>query len=459
MKKKKLVLINPKGKDKIGFLVDKESRYPPLSLGIIAALTPDNWEIVLKDENFETFKFEDADLVGITSFTSTATRAYEVAKEYKDKDIPVIMGGIHASMLPEEAEKYVDSVVIGEAESVWVDVLKDFETGILKKRYYGRQLSMENSPPARHDLFHKDYLYSSIQTTRGCPMTCEFCTVPAFNGKSFRARPIEAVLDEIEGMPAKSFMFVDDNIVGYNKAARDHAKAIFKGMIDRGIKKDWFCQASINFGDDEELLTLAEQSGCKMVLIGVESEKTDALVAMNKRSNLKAGVDNYQVIFDKIQSFGIAVLGTFIFGLDTDDYKDLENRLEYIYNSNVDASQVSILTPFPGTKTYDDFKANNRITATNYPQDWEKYDGGQVVINHPKMDSEKLDQFRYKILDKLFDYKRLMTKLRTTKKKTGSAKAAVWAFSANTHIRNMISEGQKEEDRVTVHKLFNSLVK
>ncbi len=458
MTKRKLVLINPKGKSRIGFVIDKESRYPPLSLGIIAALTPDNWEIIIKDENFEEFEYEDADLVGVTSFTSNATRAYEVAKEYRNMNIPVIMGGIHASMLPKEAEKYVDVVVIGEAESVWKEILSDFEDGKLKKRYNGDRLPLENSPPARHDLFHKDYIFDSIQTTRGCPMLCDFCTVHVFNGRAYRTRPVNDVLDELESMKAKSIMFVDDNIVGYNKPARDHAKAIFRGMIERGIKKDWFCQASINFGDDEELLDLAAESGCQMVLIGVESEKTEALVSMNKKSNLKTGVDNYHKVFSIIQSHGISVLGSFIFGLDTDTPSDLKDRLNYILNSNVDASQVSILTPFPGTKTYEDYKRRNRITATNYPEDWENYDGGQIVIEHDKIPTELLKGFRKEVVETLFNYKRLLKKLRETHKATKSAKAAVWAFSANSHYRNMINEG-KDIEGFSVSKLFESFMK
>ncbi len=457
MAKKKLLLINPRGKHRIGFVIDRESRYPPLGLAIIAALTPDDWEVILKDENFEEFEFEDADLVGITSFTSTVTRAYDIAKQYTSKNIPVVMGGIHASMLPEEAEKYVDAVAIGEAESVWKEILADFENGCLKKRYKGEQLSLDHSPIARHDLFHKDYMFDSIQTTRGCPMMCEFCSVHTFNGRAYRTRPVEDVLNELETIKATSLMFVDDNIVGYNKPARDHAKAIFRGMIDRGIKKDWFCQASINFGDDEELLDLAAEAGCRLVLIGVESEKTEALESMKKRSNLNAGVDNYQKIFSKIQSHGISVLGTFIFGLDTDTVEDLQNRIDYIKTSNVDAAQISILTPFPGTITYKQYVDENRLTANNYPDDWEKYWGGHVVIKPKKMTATELNTYKFKAVDSLYNVKRLMKMLRATLKTTKNAKAAMWAFSANAHYNNMAYE-EDESKHIKLKDIFGSLV-
>ncbi len=455
---KKLLLINPRAKRRLGFVIDKDSRYPPLGLAIIAALTPDDWEVVLKDENFEDFEYEDADIVGITSFTSTITRAYEIALEYKKNDVPVVIGGIHASMLPDETAEYADAVVIGEAESIWKDLLLDFENGGMKKKYFGKLLPLDNSPHARHDLFNEGYIFDSIQTTRGCPMTCEFCTVTAFNGRAYRAREVDDVLDELGKISSKSFMFVDDNIVGYNTKARNHAKAIFKGMIERGIEKDWFCQASINFGDDDELLQLAAKSGCRMVLIGVESENTDALLNMKKRTNLKAGVDNYEKIFSKIQSFGISVLGTFIFGLNTDTIDDLKARVEYIKNSNVDAAQVSVLTPFPGTVTYDQYKSQSRITATNYPKDWELYDGGEVVIIPQKIKKVELEEFRMKYAKIFYNYKNLLNKLRTTLKATRNAKAAVWAFSANAHYNNMIFEDDSSR-HIRVSDITGSLVK
>ncbi len=452
--KKKLVLVNPRSRHRIGFLVDKESRYPPVSLAIVAALTPDEWEIKLIDENFEDFIYEDADLVGITSFTSTVTRAYQIASEYRKRKVPVVLGGIHASMMPEEAQRYVDVVATGEAEAVWPRIIEDFNKKRLKKIYSGELISLDKMPKARHDLFHPEYVIDSVQTTRGCPMRCEFCSVPVFNGKAYRTRPVNDVLDELESMKSDSFFFVDDNIVGYNKPARDHAKAIFRGMLERGIKKDWFCQASINFGEDEELLELAHEAGCRLVLIGVESEKTDALQSMNKRSNLKAGVDNYQKIFSVIQKHGISVLGTFIMGLDSDSAEDIENRTEYILNSNIDAVQISILTPFPGTKTYDDFLKENRLIATDYPADWEKYWGADIVIKPKKMSSSELKEAVRRAAEKIYDQKRLMRLMLRTLKTTKDRKTALWAFSANVHYHNMAFETDLNK-QIKLNEIFS----
>src|SRR5690554_540068 len=209
--KKRLVLINPSNPCKIGLTVNKSSRFPPLGLGIIAALTPEDWDIKIIDENFNTFKYEDADLVGITAFTSSVVRAYEIAKEYRKKNIPTIIGGIHASMLPDEAIQYVDTVVIGEAEGVWHQVISDFENGKLQRIYQGEVIGGETVhaiPKARHDLFHHGYMFGAVQTARGCPMDCEFCSVTQFNGYKYRQRPIDDVLDELESIPQKMVFFV-----------------------------------------------------------------------------------------------------------------------------------------------------------------------------------------------------------------------------------------------------------
>lgn len=157
-------------------------------MAIIAGLTPNNWQVKILDENFDSFEFEDSDLVGFTAFTSTAPRAYELAAIYKERNIITIMGGIHASMLPDEAMQYVDAVVIGEAESIWAKVIYDFENNTLQKKYIGELCELGGKPIPRHDLLSKEYLFSAIQTTRGCPMQCDFCSVSTFNGSLYRDR-------------------------------------------------------------------------------------------------------------------------------------------------------------------------------------------------------------------------------------------------------------------------------
>ncbi|MEN8225177.1 MAG: radical SAM protein, partial [Bacteroidota bacterium] len=291
-KKRKLLLINPLSTNREGLILHSHVIYPPIGLGIVAALTPDHWEVELVDENFDRFEFLEADLVGFTALTSSVTRAYEIAAIYREKGIPTVLGGIHASMMTEEAGSFVDVVVSGEVESVWKDLIADFEHGKLKKVYKGELLSFENAVhPARH-MFHKKYQFASIQTTRGCPMKCDFCSVHEFNGNKYRERPVDEVLDELETIGHEKIYFVDDNLIGYGKKSERRTIALLQGMIDRGIKKQWFCSASMNFADNEEVLELAAKAGCVMVLLGIESERIDQLEETNKKLNIKIGIDH-----------------------------------------------------------------------------------------------------------------------------------------------------------------------
>ncbi len=218
-------------------------------------MTPASWDVKLIDENWEPFTYQAADLVGITAFTASANRAYEIAALYRHQGVPVVMGGIHASMCPDEALQFVNAVVIGEAEAVWPRAVADMEAGCLEQRYQGEWPDLSGMPAPRRDLFHPDYMFAAVQTSRGCPMDCEFCSVTAFNGRRYRRRPPEEVLAELEQIPQKMLFFVDDNIIGYGPASRKQALALFKGMVERKLDKWWFCQASLNFCDDEEVLS------------------------------------------------------------------------------------------------------------------------------------------------------------------------------------------------------------
>ncbi|MCR3921269.1 MAG: B12-binding domain-containing radical SAM protein [Firmicutes bacterium] len=358
--KKKLLLINPSNPCKTGLTINRSSRFPPLGLGIIAALTPDDWNVKIIDENIEAFEFEEADLVGITAFTASAKRAYDIAKEYRERGISTIIGGIHASMVPDEARIYVDTVVIGEVESIWATVISDFENGKLKSIYQGELINADIIPKARHDLFHGGYMFGAVQTARGCPMDCEFCSVTQFNGHKYRQRPIDDVLDEVKSIPQKMIFFVDDNILGHGINANERAIKLFKGMISQGIKKDWFCQASINFADNDEVLKYAAKSGCKMVFLGLEAEDEESLGSINKKMNIKVGPDKYRDVIAKINRHKIAVLVAFIYGLDNDSSELLEKRIEYIVKSPVDVMQTTILTPLPGTRLFKKFEDDER---------------------------------------------------------------------------------------------------
>lgn len=439
--KYKLLLINPQNQRRKGFVIDRESTYPPISLGIIASMTPSNWEVEIHDEQFDPFVFKQADLVGFTAFTAQATRAYELAKIYRDKGIPTVMGGIHATMMADEAVNYMDAVIEREAESVWTEVIADFEKGDLKRRYKGELMPMDHYPMARHDLLHPQYVYSSIQTTRGCPWQCEFCSVHHFNGRKYRARPINEVLDEMERMPKDRMFIVDDNLIGYSKKSKERAIELFKGMVKRKINKEWFTQTSLNFGDDVDLVKWAYEAGCRMVLIGIESEKEAQLKEQKKALNMKYRQDKYEATFDRIHQGGVSVLGTFIFGLDHDTVDDLHARGEYIVNSGVDAFQTSILTPLPGTILHKRFEKEDRMLYTNYPDDWQKYHATEVAMKPKNMSPETLQKEMREVWGKIYNKKVFLNKFIHTLRATKKPRSAVWSLTTNIHYHNIMLEG------------------
>jgi radical SAM superfamily enzyme YgiQ (UPF0313 family) len=435
--KRKLILINPVNPRRVGLTVNPSSRFPPLGLGIVAALTPDDWSVKIIDENFERFSYEEADLVGLTAFTASVSRAYEIAEIYRKQGIKTVLGGIHASMLPDEALHYVDSVVIGEAEAIWPQVIGDFGCGNLKKVYRTGFLELHDMPKPRHDLFHPGYMFGVIQTARGCPMDCDFCSVTAFNGHRYRQRPVDEVLDELEIIPKKMVFFVDDNIIGYGKVAADRALAIFRGMIERRIKKEWFCQASMNFADEDEVLRCAAKSGCRMVFLGVEAESDDALGETNKKLNLKIGVDQYEKVFRRINRHGIAVLGAFIYGMDSDTPSALRRRTSYILGSALDVMQTTYLTSLPGTRLYNRLKEQGRLLYTDFPGDWVKYDMTQVTHHPLLMEPHELKQAMAESNRRLYNRCTLYSKFFKTWYATRNFTTAMWAYSSNRNYRNL----------------------
>jgi radical SAM superfamily enzyme YgiQ (UPF0313 family) len=324
---------------------------------------------------------------------------------------------------------------------VWKDLITDFEKGHLQKRYKGQLLPYENAVyPARH-LFHKKYQFASIQTTRGCPMMCDFCSVHQFNGSKYRERPVEEVLDELETIEHEKIYFVDDNLIGYGKRSEKRTIALLQGMIDRGIKKQWFCSASMNFADNEKVLELAAKAGCVMVLLGIESERIDQLEETNKKMNIKIGIDHYDEVFRKIHKYGISVLGAFIYGLESDTPETMARRTEYINGADIDAVQATVLTPLPGTGLFNRMKAAGKLVLDNFPQDWEKYDFVDVVYDHKNMGRENFLVEVRKNWDALYNDKILKKKFLRTLKQTRSPLAAIWSYGSNLQYYNMVYEG------------------
>lgn len=349
--------------------------WKPLGLLVLAGLTPPEWTITIIDENLglrDYAAMPRPDLVGITAFTSQANRAYDVAGEFRRLGVSVVMGGIHATMCRREALRHVDSVVTGEADGVWADVLDDVRHGRLKRTYAGQYVDMAEIPPARHDLLNRGYAFGAIQTTRGCPLDCSFCSVSAFNGKDYRHRPIDHVVRELQSIKEKWVLVVDDNLIGTSTSHINRAKELFRAMIRADLRKKWIAQATVNIADDEELLTLAAQAGCRGVFIGFESPTAEGLAEVGKKFNLLKGRD-FRKSVQRIRRHNILVAGSFIMGLDADQ-PGIGARIASTASSyGLDILNALFLTPLPGTRLWNRMKAENRIAADDFPHDWQYY--------------------------------------------------------------------------------------
>ncbi len=413
----RIYLINPLN-PVISITKTKESRWnkyriwKPLGLLVLAGMTPGEWEILVMDENLERRDYETMprpDLVGITAFTSQAERAYQIADVFRKRGIPVIMGGIHATMCLEESQKYVDSVVTGEAESVWPQVLEDFRRHELKPLYRGVHQEMANIPFARHDLLPSGYKFGSIQISRGCPLNCSFCSVTAFNGGKYRVRPVERVIEELKMIKEKYVLMVDDNLIGTKKEHIEHAKELFRAIIRAGIHKKWCTQVTINAADDEELLELAAKSGCFGFFIGFESSSREGLEEVNKKLNISRITKNNELknAVRRIQRHGILVIGSFIMGLDVDSKGIGREIAETAKNYGIDFLNLLYLTPLPGTDLWNKMESEGRIAANVFPHDWKYYTLIFPVANYKKLSWQEMITENFNCNSDFYSYKNI----------------------------------------------------
>lgn len=382
-------------------LEGRKALLPPLALPTLAALTPPDVEVILTDENVEPVNFDEkVDFVGITFMTFLAPRAYEIADEFRARGIKVVLGGIHASMLPEEAIQHSDSVVIGEAEEIWPQLIHDFKEHRLQKFYKASSFpDLKSSPIPRWDLLKSEsYVVNTLQVGRGCPYNCNFCSVTAFNGRRYRHKSLERVIKEIQTLQEidedKTIFFADDNFLSIPAYSRD----LLKLLIPLKIK--WWCQASINMLKDDGLLELLHDSGCEVIYVGLESTSQASLDLLNKGVVNKA--EEYIQILEKVNSYGIIVFGSFILGSDTDDEDVFERTVKFIADTAMPFSEISILTPHPGTLLCERLEKEGRILH----KDWGKYTD-ELICFKPKMDLEALEHGRTWVLQQIYSYKAL----------------------------------------------------
>ena len=357
-------------------------RYAPLTMPTLKALVPPELgaTVGIVDEMVGRVNWdEDADLVGITAITGTACRAYEIADHFRARGAKVVLGGVHPTLCTEESLAHADAVLKGHAERTWPVLLRDFADGRLQ-RLYEDPLPLDPAlivPPDRSTLHRKDYLgWCTLEMSRGCPNWCEFCISHRFH-RHHVCRPLEDVLAEARTMKSKVLFFLDPNLTGNH----EHAKAFFRALIP--LKKWWLGCASLDVADDPELVDLMARSGCRGLLMGFESLRSEALVASSKKKNVGR---SYADVVRLLHEHGILVQACFVFGFDTDDVSVFEETAEYIERARFDLPQISVYTPFPGTPVFDRLESEGRILT----RDWSRYNGQDVVFRPARMAPEEL---------------------------------------------------------------------
>lgn len=450
MKKRRLVLVNPHPIGNVGEENVSVLNQMPVNLGYLIALTPEHWEVDIIDETTELavdgnneLTFSGADLVGITSVSYQAPRAYLIADTCRKKGIPVVMGGVHATIYPHEVAKHVDAVVIREAISVWDKLISDFEQGRLQKFYDGGLTPLENLKivyPDRGFMKGKyKYRYSGITTTAGCPFSCEFCSVPQFQGRKYRERPIEDVLDELETIKGqyRGLVLTDENFYGHSKKSNERVKSLFKGMVDRGIYQNWFGFTSLNIYKDDETLDYMVRSGCVGVLIGIESLSKDALESMNKHVNLRITIDRYYEAIKNIRKHGIAVWGTFIFGNDTDTRETFDDVADFILDSNLDIMTCGILCPFINTPLYKRLDTENRLFRNNFPEDWVYYTSHHLVYILNRLPLQELIEGMEALYERLYSTEVIRKRFQNSRSVLDNMNSAMFALKVNWDWRHV----------------------
>ena len=378
-----MLLVFPREKG-IHFTNDTPYPFPILGLTLIAALFPKDYEVRVVNEAVDEIDFDaPVDLVGITGLTCVIKRAYEVADRFREKGVKVILGGVHPSLLPDEAKDHADSVFIGEAEGVLETVIRDFETGTLKPFYKNRDWSdLKGMPIPRRDLLNTRYkpFFKTIETTRGCPNHCEFCSVPIINGKRYRTRPLEEIDRELSIIVKKKgeYLFLaDDNVT----AREDYALGLFEIFKRHGVR--WMGFTTIKIAMNERLLRMAQKSGCVSLFIGFESLRQESLDGVSKRF-VPAG--ELSDLVKTIQAHHIGIQGSFIFGFDQDDPSVFKSTVEFVQKNNMELPNFSILTPFPGTLLQKRLEGEGRI----FDHDWSHYDMSHVVFQPRRMSVREL---------------------------------------------------------------------
>jgi len=368
----KILLVSPI-RDEHQF-TNKAILIPQLALFILQGLTPEHHEVKILEEEYTDLDLnEECDVVGISCMTSNAYRGYRIADAFREKGKVVVIGGVHPSLLPDEALAHADSVVIGEAEGVWERILEDIESNKLQRVYQEANPDLDRYIPKDFSSLPKKRAFSLIplQTTRGCPYDCDFCCVTDIFGKKIKHIPVEHVVKDIEVSGARNFIILDDNIIGNPKYARE----LFKALIPLNIR--WIGQSSISFARDIELMKLAKKSGCKGLFIGLESVVDGNSQKFKKLKSL----EETQESLKKIRKIGIIIQASVIFGFDEDTHETFGQTVKFLRKNRISLASINALTPYPGTRLYEELKEAGRLLH----EKWEYYDHHTVVFQPKNM--------------------------------------------------------------------------
>ena len=430
---KKLLLIQPSPYEKDGKVIKKKKLYfTGLALPLLAALTPDDWETELIYEVIEDVPFDtDADLIGVSTMGHGVIRSIDIAKEYRRRGKTVILGGYMASIMPEEAVKYCDSLIIGDAELVWQQMLSDFENGKLKKTYEKPlEGNWYSTPSPRFDLLEGKNLgdFLPVQAGRGCPNSCSFCSVSCLYRGRYVKRPLPEVIRDIEQIKSlgyKKILLLDDNIFSDRK--------YLDSLLDTLIKLDisWMSQCEITIGKDDELLEKLQRSGCTTLSFGLESISRESLISMDKGWAVPA---EYDFLIQNIRNHGIDVSTEMVVGGEGDTLESIRMTKDFIERNKISVPRFYILTPFPGTRFFDQIKEEGRLVNN----DIYSYDGTSAVYRPKNMTPDELTQAYWELYSELFTIKSIIKRNIFRKEMLKTPARCIFNMGVNLYYRDQI---------------------
>ena len=430
---KKLLLIQPSPYEKDGKVIKKKKLYfTGLALPLLAALTPDDWETELIYEVIEDVPFDtDADLIGVSTMGHGVIRSIDIAKEYRRRGKTVILGGYMASIMPEEAVKYCDSLIIGDAELVWQQMLSDFENGKLKKTYEKPlEGNWYSTPSPRFDLLEGKNLgdFLPVQAGRGCPNSCSFCSVSCLYRGRYVKRPLPEVIRDIEQIKSlgyKKILLLDDNIFSDRR--------YLDSLLDTLIKLDisWMSQCEITIGKDDELLEKLQKSGCTTLSFGLESISRESLISMDKGWAVPA---EYDSLIQNIRNHGIDVSTEMVVGGEGDTLESIRMTKDFIERNKISVPRFYILTPFPGTRFFDQIKEEGRLVNN----DIYSYDGTSAVYRPKNMTPDELTQAYWELYSELFTIKSIIKRNIFRKEMLKTPARCIFNMGVNLYYRDQI---------------------